>query len=203
MPSKTSCGGTISTISWQGVCRVGSCQSRDYVEIASPGRPDPHCDRAQAVDRTAGSRTRLERWRARFDFDRALVCRAFALDTEMEPCQTEWLARESRRPAAEVGAGQDRRGAEVLRAIMSLIARGSGMPQPRVVSTTHWPGLRIKRFAEEIASPKPRGTDLPRARYLRTFAKGRDLDGIAHASSSSSALASMRSTVSNPSVNQP
>jgi hypothetical protein len=45
--------------------------------------------------------------------------------------QTEGLARESRRPAAEAGAGQDYRGIGVLRAILSVVAYGSGVPQER------------------------------------------------------------------------
>jgi hypothetical protein len=45
--------------------------------------------------------------------------------------QAEWLARESRRPAAEAGAGQDYRGVGALRAILSVMDCGSGGPQQR------------------------------------------------------------------------
>jgi hypothetical protein len=55
----------------------------------------------------------------------------------------------------------------------------------------------------QYRAPKPRGTGLSQDPYRRALTKGPGLDGIAHASSSSSAFASIRSTVSNPSVNQP
>ena len=45
--------------------------------------------------------------------------------------QAEWLARESWRPAAKTGAGQDYWGVGALRAILSVVAYGSGGPQPR------------------------------------------------------------------------
>jgi hypothetical protein len=45
--------------------------------------------------------------------------------------QTEWLARESRRPAAEAGAGQDYREAVAIRAILSAMDCASGGPQQR------------------------------------------------------------------------
>ena len=57
--------------------------------------------------------------------------------------QTDWLARESRRPAAEAGAGPDLRRVGALRAILSVMDCGSGIPQQRDGPYDKWPGLRI------------------------------------------------------------
>jgi hypothetical protein len=61
--------------------------------------------------------------------------------------QTEWLARESRR-AAEAGIGQDCWRVGVLRAIMSVTACGSGMPEPR-------DGLSDKKAGAESQTLSP------------------------------------------------
>jgi hypothetical protein len=71
-----------------------------------------------------------------------------------------------------------------------------------MVCATKGPGRKIKTFAEGTASPRYRGTDLFQAPYPGALTKGPGLDGIAHASSANSALASTRSGVSKPSVNQ-
>jgi hypothetical protein len=61
----------------------------------------------------------------------ALLTRTFGKWERIFWGQAEGLARESRWPAAEAGAGHDHRRVGVLRTFMSAMGCGSGGPQPR------------------------------------------------------------------------